>query len=442
LLSSARCISQLVILLLIGGASPASAQNSPVQAWKSCQSSDADQRLAGCSLVISQNAGGSKARLADALDGRCWAYHVKGAYDLAVADCKASIALRSNYPFAFNNLASAFLGLRKYDEALSAASKAVELKPNFLWSHLNRARAYSGLGLRDKALDEYRIVLAIDPRNADAKAESKIAEAQVPDTDVRPRTQAASAEPAVDTPPRVSAVTAERRIALIVGNSKYQTVPELPNPARDASLIARTLRAVGFNEVRVETDLSRDALNRVLLEFSRAAAGADWAMVYYSGHGIEVGGLDYLIPVDAKLQADRDVDFETVPLTLAISSVEPARRLRMVVMDACRSNPFLNQMKRTIATRSLGRGLAAIEPEPGSLVIFSAKNGETALDGEGVNSPFAIALANRLGTPGLEVRRLFDLVRDDVIAATGRHQQPFAYGSLSGSEDYFFAKKQ
>jgi uncharacterized caspase-like protein len=129
-------------------------------------------------------------------------------------------------------------------------------------------------------------------------------------------------------------------------------------------------------------------------------------------------------------------------LALATSSVDPARRLRMVIMDACRSNPFLTQMKRTIATRSLGRGLAAVEPEPGSLVIFSAKNGETALDGEGTNSPFAIALANRLGTPGLEVRRLFDLVRDDVIAATGRHQQPFAYGSLSGSEDYFFVKKQ
>jgi tetratricopeptide (TPR) repeat protein len=439
--SSAQFILQLVIFLLTGGASPASAQNSPAQAWKSCQSSDADQRLAGCSLVISQNAGGSKARLADALDGRCWAYHVKGAYDLAIADCKASIALRSNYPFAFNNLASAYLGLRKYEEALSAASKAVELKPNFLWSRLNRARAYSGLGLRDKALDEYRTVLAIDPNNADARTESKIAETQAADTDARSRTQAGSAAPAVAKPPQASAVTAERRIALIVGNSKYQTVPELPNPARDASLIARTLRAVGFNDVRVETDLSRDALNRVLLEFSRAAAGADWAMVYYSGHGIEVGGLDYLIPVDAKLQTDRDVDFETVPLALAISSVDPARRLRMVIMDACRSNPFLNQMKRTIATRSLGRGLAAVEPEPGSLVIFSAKNGETALDGEGANSPFAIALANRLGTPGLEVRRLFDLVRDDVIAATGRHQQPFAYGSLSGSEDYFFAKK-
>jgi uncharacterized caspase-like protein len=140
------------------------------------------------------------------------------------------------------------------------------------------------------------------------------------------------------------------------------------------------------------------------------------------------------------LQTDRDVDLETVPLTLAISA-EPARRLRMVVMDAFRSNPFLNQMKRRIATHSLGRGLAAVEPESGSLVIVSAKNGETPLDGEGVNSPFAIALANRLGTSGLEVRRLFDLVRDDVIAATGRRLQPFAYGSLFGSEDYSFAKK-
>ncbi|SIO40889.1 Tetratricopeptide repeat-containing protein [Bradyrhizobium erythrophlei] len=442
---SALFLLNFVFLLVSADPRSANAQNSAAQAWKSCQSSDADQRLAGCSLVIAQNAGGSKARLADALDGRCWAYHVKGSYDLAVADCKASITLRSNYPFAFNNLASAYLGLRKYDDALSAASRAVELKPNFLWSHLNRARAYTGLGLRDKALAEYQIVLAIDPKNADAKAESKVEETQTAVTDTRFSSQTESLAPimpSVAKPPPTTTATAERRIALIVGNSRYQSVPELPNPAGDASLIARTLKAVGFNDVRVETDLSRDALNRVLLEFSRAAASADWAMIYYSGHGIEVGGLDYLIPVDAKLQTDRDVDFETVPLALAISSVDPAKRLRMVIMDACRSNPFLTQMKRTIATRSLGRGLAAVEPEPGSLVIFSAKNGETALDGEGANSPFAIALANRLGTPGLEVRRLFDLVRDDVITATGRHQQPFAYGSLSGSEDYFFAKKQ
>ncbi|MCK1465892.1 caspase family protein [Bradyrhizobium sp. CW10] len=369
---------------------------------------------------------------------------MKGSYELAVADCKASIAMRSNYPYAYNNLASAYLGLRKYDEALSAAEKSIQLKWAFLWSHLNRARALSGLGQRESAANEYRATLAIDPNNAEANAEYKVVAAQVagPSDKLRPPTvspSAASLETAK--PSQTVAGPTGRRIALIIGNSAYQSVPTLPNPIRDASLIARMLKAVGFSEIRVETDLSRDALNRALLDFSKATTDAEWAVVYYSGHGIEVGGLDYLIPVDAKLQTDRDVDFETVPLALAISSVDSARKLRLVIMDACRSNPFISQMKRTIATRSIGRGLAAIEPEPGSLVVFSAKNGETALDGEGANSPFAIALANRLATPGLEVRRLFDLVRDDVLTATGKRQQPFAYGSLSGSEDYYFAVK-
>jgi tetratricopeptide (TPR) repeat protein len=442
--TSAPIVFSVFLLTSIFCGSSAFAQGSPSQAWKDCQSSDADRRVAGCSLVISQGAAVPKSRLADALDGRCWAYHVKGSYELAVADCKASIAMRPNYSYAFNNLASAYLGLRKYGEALAAAERSIQLKPVFLWSHLNRARALSGLGQRESAASEYRAALAIDPNNAEANAEYKVTAAQVsnPNDNARP--------PSVNPPPvtvpnfakpNPVAAPAGRRVALIIGNSEYRSVPALPNPVRDASLIARTLRAVGFSEIRVETDLSRDALNRALLDFSRTAANAEWAVVYYSGHGIEVGGLDYLIPVDAKLQTDRDVDFETASLALAISSVDAAKKLRMVIMDACRSNPFLSQMKRTIATRSIGRGFAAIEPEPGSLVVFSAKNGETALDGEGANSPFAIALASRLGTPGLEVRRLFDLVRDDVLTATDRRQQPFAYGSLSGSEDYFFAAR-
>lgn len=420
------------------------AQSSSAEAWKRCQSSDADQRVIGCGLVISQSGGGSKARLADALDGRCWAYHVKGLYDLAVADCRASISLRPKYSFAYNNLASAYLGLRNFDEALVASSRSIELKPRFFWSHLNRARAYAGLGQNERARDEYQTALSLDPNSAEAKDEFRAISMQA----VAPNSQRpppnATAAPS-NTPSIISqAVTAsrsDRRIALVIGNSKYRSVVELRNPVRDAGLIAQAFKAVGFSDVRIENNLPRDELNRVLLEFSRRAAEADWAVVYYSGHGIEVSGVDYLIPVDARLQTDRDVDFETVPLTLAISAVDGAKKLRMVIMDACRSNPFLSQMKRTVATRSLGRGLASVEPEPGSLVIFSAKHGETALDGEGMNSPFAVALAKRLNTPGLEVRRLFDVVRDDVLATTNRRQQPFSYGSLSGSEDYFFAAR-
>jgi uncharacterized caspase-like protein len=114
--------------------------------------------------------------------------------------------------------------------------------------------------------------------------------------------------------------------------------------------------------------------------------------------------------------------------------------LRLVILDACRDNPFANQMKRTltVASRSVSRGLAAIEPEAGTLVVFAAKDGETALDGDGVNSPFAAAFVKNLQTPGVEVRRLFDYVRDDVMDVTNRKQKPFSYGSISGRQDFYF----
>ena len=145
-----------------------------------------------------------------------------------------------------------------------------------------------------------------------------------------------------------------------------------------------------------------------------------------------------MVPVDARLKVDRDIDFEAVDARKVLSAIEGARRLRLFILDACRDNPFLKQMRRTVATRSISRGLAPMDPEVGTLLVYSAKQGEVALDGDGATSPFASALLKRIKTPNLEIRRLFDLVRDDVIASTGGQQQPFTYGSLSGSEDYFF----
>ncbi|MBI4273769.1 MAG: caspase family protein, partial [Rhizobiales bacterium] len=163
--------------------------------------------------------------------------------------------------------------------------------------------------------------------------------------------------------------------------------------------------------------------------------------VYYAGHGLEIGGVNYLIPVDARLATDRDVELEAVPLNQVLSAVERARKLRLVLLDACRDNPFASQMKRTLATRSVGRGLASIEPEAGTLVVYAAKHGETALDGDSANSPFVTAFVKNLATPGLEVRRLFDFVRDDVMEATNRRQQPFSYGSVPGRQDFFFVAR-
>ena len=177
--------------------------------------------------------------------------------------------------------------------------------------------------------------------------------------------------------------------------------------------------------------------------FGRQAEDADWAVVYFAGHGIQIGGTNYLLPIDAKLESDRDVEWEAVSLPQVMNAVDGARKLRLVILDACRDNPFANQMRRSVATRSVGRGLARVEPDVGTLVVYSAKEGEVALDDDGgANSPFAAAFVREMATPGIEIRRLFDLVRDDVMEATRRRQQPFTYGSVSGRENFFFVGAQ
>lgn len=234
------------------------------------------------------------------------------------------------------------------------------------------------------------------------------------------------------------AVTGGRRVALVIGNSNYGHVPVLPNAANDAKALHRELTEAGFQSVTLKLDLRREDLVVALSEFAQIADNADWAVIYYSGHGIEYKGNNYLIPIDARLRVDRDIDLESIDIGKLLSAAESARRLRLVVLDACRNNPFLDQMKRTVAMRALTRGLARAEPDAGTLIVYSAKHGELALDGDGDNSPFALALLRRLKTPNLEIRRLFDLVRDDVLLATNKKQQPYSYGSLSGSEDFFF----
>ena len=142
-------------------------------------------------------------------------------------------------------------------------------------------------------------------------------------------------------------------------------------------------------------------------------------MVYYAGHGMEIGGVNYLIPTDAKLVADSDAETQAVALEQVIAAVSGARKLRLVLLDACRNNPFEQKMQRTMAVKLVSKGLSNIEPEAGFMVVYAAKAGETALDGDTTNSPFATALARDIMEPKVEVRKLFDVVRDDVWKATG-----------------------
>jgi hypothetical protein len=229
-----------------------------------------------------------------------------------------------------------------------------------------------------------------------------------------------------------------RRVALIIANAQYVNAPMLTNPLADAKLIETSLRRAGFDNVQTRTNLGKAAFEAELRAFGNRAEGADVALFYYAGHGIEAGGQNYLIPTDAKLQRDRDLDIEATRLETVLQVVSSAR-MRLIILDACRNNPFEASMQRSIRTRAVSRGLAEIEPEGETLVVYSAKAGSTAADGDGANSPFATALARRLPQPGLEIGLLFRSVRDDVLAATGRTQEPFTYGSLSGQAFYFRA---
>jgi hypothetical protein len=230
----------------------------------------------------------------------------------------------------------------------------------------------------------------------------------------------------------VSPALAEgKRVALVFGNSTYQNVPTLPNPANDAADIAAALNRLGF-AVTLVTNASFDQMRRGLIALGRDAAGADMAAVFFAGHGMEINGENWLIPVDAELKKDTDAANEAVSLRSVILQVSNTTSLGLVVLDACRNNPFVAKMSRSLALRAaFGGGLGRIEPIGNVLVAYAARDGTTALDGDSRNSPFTAALLHNIETPGVEVTFMLRNVRDDVMEVTKNEQQPFVYGSLS-----------
>jgi hypothetical protein len=222
-----------------------------------------------------------------------------------------------------------------------------------------------------------------------------------------------------------------KRVALVIGNSTYRNVPTLPNPANDAADIAAALNRLGF-AVTLVANSSFDQMRRGLIALGRDAAGADMAVVFFAGHGMEISGENWLIPVDAELKKDTDAANEAVSLRSVILQVSNTTSLGLVILDACRNNPFVAKMSRSLALRAaIGGGLGRIEPVGNVLVAYAARDGTTALDGDGRNSPFTAALLHNIETPGVEVTFMLRNVRDDVMEVTRNEQQPFVYGSLS-----------
>jgi outer membrane biosynthesis protein TonB len=236
-----------------------------------------------------------------------------------------------------------------------------------------------------------------------------------------------------------ASAAAERRVALVIGNSAYKHTPALANPKNDAAAIAGVLRRLGF-EVEVQTDLGKSELDAALRRFGDRLEGAQVALFFYAGHGMQVNGLNYIIPIDARLAKERDLSFETVEMGTILKQMEAVKRTNLIFLDACRDNPLARNLARSMGpgrSGSVGRGLAPIDASTGTLISYATRDGSFADDGAGRNSPYTTALIGLIDQPGLEVGLMLRRVREQVMRNTGERQVPWEYGSLLG--EFYFA---
>ncbi len=235
-------------------------------------------------------------------------------------------------------------------------------------------------------------------------------------------------------------VYAEKRVALVIGNGAYQHAPALANPRNDAENVAAALKRLGF-DVSLGVDLDKSSTDRLLEGFERKLDGAEVALFFYAGHGLQVNGRNFLVPVDAKLEREAQLNFQAVALDLVQTLMEQTPRTNIIILDACRDNPLARSLARGMGTRStaIGNGLAQAQGGRGTLIVYATQPGNVALDGQGRNSPFTAALLEHIETPGLEVRQVLTRVRASVTKATGDKQLPWEATSLIG--DFYFAPK-
>ena len=240
----------------------------------------------------------------------------------------------------------------------------------------------------------------------------------------------------------VGFANAEKRVALVIGNAAYLNTTRLNNPTKDSKDVAAALRRLDF-DVTEYHDVDFIGMRKAMKKFGRAARKADMAILYFAGHGMEVGGENWLIPVDADLLSDDEMEDEAIGLSYVMGKLRGASKLGLVILDACRNDPFSNKMTRTSGiTRSVNRGFARVEPEGNILVAYAAREGTLAQDGDyGENSPYASALLQHIETPNLDVQFLFRRVRDSVKIASRGVQVPHTYGSLPGQRIFLKTKK-
>ena len=406
----------LGLCLLVTLVELAHGQGDDCQLVEDRRQADNSRIVQACTRLIEQGSGNKEAT-AQAYHARGNAKHALKRYDEAIADYGLALALRPGAATLYYDRGNA---LKEKGDAVAAIAdfdQALALNPNLGVAYFGRAEALANRGERDRAIRDYEKVIALP---ATTRREQRALQVSL-----QKLTQ-------------LGVMSLGKRIALVIGNGKYQDQSALPNPPNDAQAVAGKLRQLGFQDVAEHYDVDLRAMSDAIKGFGDRAAEADWALIYYAGHGIEVAGVNYLLPIDVKLARETHVQDEAISLDRVLSKVGSARKLRLVILDACRNNPFSLRMVRSGgAMRSAAGGLADVEPSGGVLVIYSAKHGSTALDGEGANSPFTDALLKNIDEPGLDLVTLVGKVRQSVLGATQNRQEPWMYGAPSPERHFF-----
>jgi len=371
-----------------------------------------------------------------------------GQVERGMADVQRALEIDPQIATAYRTRAEGHLKRAEQERALADLMRAIELDPVFVEAYVDRGELYLKMNQQTPAIEDLRKSLGLPARrlkerNAQVRAAAlltSLTQKKVPANPIIEASTPASQQPPASAPKFTASLASERRVALVIGNSAYAHVGTLKNPANDARTIASALKRSGFTDIMEHYDVGLLPMAAALKEFGDRAANADWAVIYFAGHGIEIGGVAYLIPIDAKIEKDSHIADEAVPLDRMLQKAESAKKLRLVILDACRNNPFATRMARSgSSTRSIGQGLPALEPEGDVLVAYATKHGTTAMDGEGENSPYALALAQNLPAPDIDVRVMFGRVRDTVRKTTNNKQEPYTYGSVGGDLLFFVA---
>lgn len=366
--------------------------------------------------------------------------------------------LSAQFHVRAGNLARDYL--KEPERAALSYRRALAARPNHADALIQRGISHERANRSSDAMADYRKAIELTRDNPLDKAVHDYARYRLEILQNRLSRRAGETPlaPNINTLSRTGSLIARdrtKRVALVIGNAAYRKVAPLMNADRDAETVAEALSEAGFSRVTVATDVDKAQMEGLLKQFSLEAAEADWAVIYFAGHGIESGSRNFLVPVDTGLDALRDASAHAVAAERMIDAAGTAKKLRLVALDACRDNPFVQEAHRVAARnrtaaagaapvlaeprRDIGGGFASLELSAlNTIVLYSTQPGRVALDGDELNSPFTRAFVKNMPVPGQELQAFFDRVRDDVARSTDRRQQPAIQGHLSPEERFSF----